>query len=537
KLFLEKINSSGWIEQVSFKEIFSGISGAAFVKYVDYPLLYGDSVADIEVVNVGGKISLNFNQDQDSVSRIPLSYIFPFVNKDPLRRAPGMFFLGATSENQFIVPDYTVSKKHAVFTKKRSGYYLKDLQSEFGSYINGVSFGNKETLLSDGDHLAFGRYQFIFLNPKTFYEHVWGGSKKKPLTFKEESGSQAGLDLKQNLNESSLYIAECIANKKFDDVESKLLSILSFIPFFNSFSVYEKKQIVSFHKKLIMARPQETIVREKEESNNFFIILKGKVDIIKGGSQTPLNSLGPGNSFGEVAFLMGTPRSANVVAQEATIMFTIDRDFYENIGIEIREKIKDQIIRQISANIIRQNHEIKEFNKDNLLPEAKLPRKREKHIDLAEKRMQKMAIAKFVDENPVFSKLTKYHKVSLTVLLETLESYDAGEVIIKENSLHNGIYFIVEGSVYITVSKNDVILAELSSGDLFGEISTFGKKTTSANVIAKDKVKIVRISADDLSVMSVEIREKLKDIILEQLVKRQTIQNASILHFMDSPVL
>ncbi|MBF0146689.1 MAG: cyclic nucleotide-binding domain-containing protein [Magnetococcales bacterium] len=530
KTFLEHINNSGWIGQEEFKKIFSGVASTTFAKFVDYPLLFGDRVADIEVINIDGKISLNFNPDQDTSTRPSLNYVFPFVSRDPTRRAPGMFFIGSSAENQFIVPDYTVSKKHAVISKRRTGYYLKDLQSEFGSYVNGVSFGSKEILLSDGDHLSFGRYQFIFLEPKTCFELLYG-KKTKRETRRVDSPGVTEDKLKQKLNETSLYVADCIARKSCEDVEEKLLTIISFIPFFNSFSLHEKKQILSYHKRLIVANEGETIVRQHDASDNFFIILKGRVAIVSEEGQVTLNSLGPGNSFGEIAFLTGTPRSVSVIAQESTIMFTIDREFYENIGMEIREKIKDQIIRQISANIVRQNREIKEFNKDRLFPETKTSRRKERHTDLADKKTTKKWIAAFINESPIFAKLTKYQKNGLVVILETVESYDAGEVIIKENTLHNGLNFILEGSVAITVTKGDVVLAELHAGDLFGEISTFGKKTTSANVIARGKVRIIRITADDMNIMPMEIREKIKDIILDQIIKRQAAQNNAIVGF------
>ncbi|MEO5330218.1 MAG: cyclic nucleotide-binding domain-containing protein [Magnetococcus sp. THC-1_WYH] len=536
KLFLEKINNSGWIEKTSFKEIFSVVSGEDFLQRIDYPCLFGDYVANVEIVIIDGKSSLKFDQEQEfqeDDGQGILNYMFPFVTKTFLRKSPGTFMIGSSVGNHFIIPDHTVAKKHASITKKRHGYYLKDLDSDFGSYVNGVNFGDKEVLLNDGDKLSFGRYQFRFLEAKTLYEHLFGKIKKKSVSSSGASPAEPITEevLKTKLSENSQYVANCIVKRDFRDIEDKLLAILSFIPFFNSFTSYEKRQIVSFHQKLIMAAPEEAIVREGDVCNNFFIILKGKVRIVKSESPIALNILGPGNSFGEMAFLMGLPRSAGVVAQESTIMFTIDRDFYENIGIEIREKIKDQIIRQISANIIRQNREITEFNREHRLPISRLPRKTGHYVNHLEKNAAKQVIAQFIEGCPSFSKMTKYQKNGLAVLIEGVRVYDAGEVILQENSLHNGVYFIVEGSVFITVTKQDVVLAELKSGDLFGEISTFGMKTTSANVIAGNQVKIIQISLDDLSVMSMEIREKLKDIILEQILKRQVTQNSAILHF------
>ncbi|MBF0110048.1 MAG: cyclic nucleotide-binding domain-containing protein [Magnetococcales bacterium] len=526
---LEKINNSGWIGLKDLETLLKGIPAATFAKFVDYPFLFGDSVADIEVVSIDGKITLNFPSDQDATSRTSLDTIFPLVQKNPGQRNSGVFFLGSASGNQFVVPDYTISKKHAVFTRKRNGTFLKDLQSEFGSYVNGVSFGSREVLLNDGDHLAFGRYQFLFLEPKTCFLLLSGKKEKNELIRKPTHPDVSENQLKEKLNATSAYVAECIEKKECEDLDDKLLTIISFIPFFNSFSLHEKKQIVSFHNRLLLAQPDEMIVREHDESNNFFIILKGKVDVVKEEGQVTLNTLGPGNSFGEIAFLTGTRRSANVIAREPTIMLTIDRDFYENVGIEIREKFKDQIIRQISANIIRQNREIQDLNRDQHLANPRIPRKKAPHSPGDDRHGHKKRIAAFINESPVFAKLTKYQKTGLSVLLDTIESFAAGEVIVKENTLQDGLYFIIEGSVAITVTRRDIVLAVLEAGAIFGEISTIGKKTTSANVIAREQVRTVRITAEDMNVLSIEIREKIKDIILDQILTRQSRQNTTIL--------
>lgn len=538
KTFLDKINSAGWIERTVLKEIFADVSQELFVRWVPFPLLYGDSIADIEVINIGNKISLNFSQDQESVSRVPLNYVFPLVNRDPSRRAPGMFFIGSTAENQFVIPDYTLSKKHAVINKKPNGWFFKDLQSEFGSYVNGVATGTKEIQLNDGDRLALGRYQFIFLAPKTLYGLLFTRkavtTPPKPTEAPQpELPSVTKIEEKiaKNLEKNSDFVAKCIANEQFDGVEDKLLVILSFIPFFDLFSIYEKKQIISFHSKLVMAKPKELICKENDASNNFYIILKGYVTILKEGSPIALNTLGPGRSFGEIAFLTGTPRSANVVAKESTILLSIDREFYENIGLEIREKFKDQIIRQISANIVQQNFDIAEFFRERLPPELKVSKKAGRHSDLAEKRNAAKEVAEFVETDPIFAKMTLYQKSAFAVLLESVESYEAGEIIIKEGTTNSSLYFIVEGGVFITVTAKNVLLAELKVGDMFGETSVFSKKLTTANVIAKKRTRLVQVTQEDLDIMSIEVRDKLKDIILAQIIKRLTLQNISIVNF------
>jgi CRP-like cAMP-binding protein len=73
------------------------------------------------------------------------------------------------------------------------------------------------------------------------------------------------------------------------------------------------------------------IVNEGEQAVAFYIILKGKVEVQKGG--TPLATLGPGEAFGQYALLDGYPRSSSVVALEDTECLVMTRwDFMAELN-------------------------------------------------------------------------------------------------------------------------------------------------------------------------------------------------------------
>lgn len=70
----------------------------------------------------------------------------------------------------------------------------------------------------------------------------------------------------------------------------------------------------------------EKIVEEGDTAGlGFWIVASGKVDIIQGGEK--INTAGPGQYFGEMALLSdrGTPRSADVVAAEDTVLLQLTR--------------------------------------------------------------------------------------------------------------------------------------------------------------------------------------------------------------------
>ncbi|MCR8658848.1 ABC transporter transmembrane domain-containing protein [Paenibacillus sp. T3-5-0-4] len=70
----------------------------------------------------------------------------------------------------------------------------------------------------------------------------------------------------------------------------------------------------------------ETIIREGEKGNKFYIIVRGKVMITKNnndGSMTTVASLEDGEYFGEIALLRHIPRTANVIASTDCVLLTL----------------------------------------------------------------------------------------------------------------------------------------------------------------------------------------------------------------------
>jgi CRP-like cAMP-binding protein len=67
----------------------------------------------------------------------------------------------------------------------------------------------------------------------------------------------------------------------------------------------------------------DEVIKDGEQAVAFYMILKGKVEIMKGSES--LNTLGPGESFGEMALLDGFPRSATINAAEDTECLVMTR--------------------------------------------------------------------------------------------------------------------------------------------------------------------------------------------------------------------
>jgi hypothetical protein len=67
----------------------------------------------------------------------------------------------------------------------------------------------------------------------------------------------------------------------------------------------------------------ESIIREGEPGDRFYVVVDGRVAVSAGGRA--LRELGAGDSFGEIALLRDTPRTASVTALEPTQLLALDR--------------------------------------------------------------------------------------------------------------------------------------------------------------------------------------------------------------------
>lgn len=101
----------------------------------------------------------------------------------------------------------------------------------------------------------------------------------------------------------------------------------------------------------------EVIFYEDSLGDNFFIIIGGTVEIWKDyGSvdQDLLAICGPGQSFGELALIDDSPRSATVVAREKVKLLSVDRDSFRQV-ISDSHPISLSIMKSITGMIRRSN--------------------------------------------------------------------------------------------------------------------------------------------------------------------------------------
>jgi CRP/FNR family cyclic AMP-dependent transcriptional regulator len=94
--------------------------------------------------------------------------------------------------------------------------------------------------------------------------------------------------------------------------------------------------------------PRHTIVRQGEIGTGFFIVVEGRVKVVR--DARTLATLGPGEFFGELSVLDGQPRIAQVIAEEPTRCLALASWDFEKVLLE-QPALSLAILRGLAARL------------------------------------------------------------------------------------------------------------------------------------------------------------------------------------------
>jgi CRP-like cAMP-binding protein/Zn-dependent protease len=94
----------------------------------------------------------------------------------------------------------------------------------------------------------------------------------------------------------------------------------------------EDVAVVLEHGDWVQVAHGDVLVEQGEIGDAFYAILSGQADVFVG--QEPINVLGPGDHFGEIALLEHVPRTATVVARTPLRAFRLDADGFDRVVAE-----------------------------------------------------------------------------------------------------------------------------------------------------------------------------------------------------------
>lgn len=175
------LSASGRVSLASLRKMARDDNADAFVQFVRRPVLVGSAVRTGIISSQSGLASDELNSTQIfepsksmgssiSASESLKHAVYPLVKGEYPATPHGSFYIGRINGNDMIMPDYAISKRHAIIDVEDGNYYIRDAGSTNGTKLNGTRLGKKRVRLKDKDVIGFARYEFTFLYPKSLYE-------------------------------------------------------------------------------------------------------------------------------------------------------------------------------------------------------------------------------------------------------------------------------------------------------------------------------------------------------------------------------
>ncbi len=175
------LSASGRIGLANLRKIAQEKDKASFMRFLQQPVLAGSAIQAGRISSQDGGSGREMNRTQifepsgtnpgASPASEALSHaIYPLVKGEYSTTSSKSFTVGRVDGNDMIMPDFAISKKHAILSTDGGSFYIKDLDSTNGTLVNGTRLDKKPVKIHDQDVLSFARYEFTFLFPSSLYK-------------------------------------------------------------------------------------------------------------------------------------------------------------------------------------------------------------------------------------------------------------------------------------------------------------------------------------------------------------------------------
>ncbi|XP_043263392.1 cAMP-dependent protein kinase type II regulatory subunit isoform X1 [Colletes gigas] len=226
-------------------------------------------------------------------------------------------------------------------------------------------------------------------------------------------------------------------------------------------------------------QPGEFIIRQNDDGDNFYAIERGKFEVYVKDPQTGVESMvhtyDNRGSFGELALLYNMPRAATIKAVTNGTLWAMDRQTFRRILLKSAYK------------------------------------KRKMYEDL-------------INKVPMLKSLKSYESMNLADALVP-KQYSDGEQIIRQGDTADGMYFVEDGVVRITILGDhgrEIEINRVPAGGYLGELALVTHKPRAASAYAVGDVKLAFLDVEAFERLlgpCMELMKRNIDDYEDQLVK------------------
>jgi len=259
------------------------------------------------------------------------------------------------------------------------------------------------------------------------------------------------------------------------------------------------------------------VVEGKADSDRFFIIQSGnvrcyKANDIPGG--TP-KMLGPGDFVGVIPCMSGHSQIETVIAMTDVTGISVRRDQYPEL-IMRNTPVAMKIIRTFANRMRSMNETLTKLTLNNVV--ADTPEQIFYVADYYDKAgnsdIAVYAYYQYLKACPHGSNFDKAksrfvslkaitHAVYFESTSDLLRTYPKDTMIFSENQNGPDMFIIQDGQVKISkvVNGNEVTLAMLKKGDMFGEMALLENKPRSASAVAHEQCRLMVVNRQNFDQM------------------------------------
>lgn len=239
---------------------------------------------------------------------------------------------------------------------------------------------------------------------------------------------------------------------------SQKLSLLRAANPFNLLGHEEQERLaerVSLHQ----LQAGETLFRAGDKGDAFYIIASGRVRVVgqdSTGREVTLNTLSKSDTFGEIALLHDSPRTAMVRAIEDLVLLRLNREDFQRLMQENPE-IRSQMERSLT------------------------------HV----------AIRNFLKQFTVLETVPAQVLRGLVSKLEMIQ-VKAGDAVIRQGEAADKFYIVKSGTLRVTRRENgaDQDMGRIAPGEYFGELGLDSGRPRAADVVADTPCELFILSRE-----------------------------------------